>query len=210
MTQTTRQSIINLLISAFWLILWCVILYFLFWLNTDKFYQIPLLTWDVRIIKPLRDISLTPIQNVENVMSGGISWVDYITQIPIKHPNISWNSAQNTEIIHKYLYNKENRLIFNIPEWKNWLLLITTLKPIAKNRELFLWLQWSTVWILHKEKWIVTNNDNEYLFDINKLPVGTWPHWISLFDNTIDGKVQLNVFAAETDNYVEKITMIFY
>jgi len=158
--------------------------------------------------KPIRDVNLSPMQNVENVLSGGLSWVDYIIQTPIDQPNIVWTPTENNDVMHKYLYKK--RLLFNIPAGKNWLLLVITSKPLANSRDLFLAIWGSTYWALHKDKWILTDAGNKYLFDINNLPVATFVPGISLFDNTIDWKIQLGVFAAEKDNSVKEIIMIFY
>lgn len=167
-------------------------------------------TWTTQVIsKPIRDINLSPIQNVENVLSSGLSWVDYITKFEIDQPNISSSSSsKNTENIHDYLY--KNRLLFNIPARKNGLLLIITKKPVAKNRNLFLAIWWSTKWELRKEKSIPTDSGNKYLFDINNLPVAKFIPGISVFDNTIDWKVQIGVLVGEKDNSIESVTMIFY
>ncbi len=149
------------------------------------------------------------MQNVENVLSGGLSWTDYVTKIETNQPNISSsNSSKNTDDIHNYLY--KNRLLFDIPAGKNGLLLIVTKKPVAENRSLFLAIWWSTKWELRKRKSISTNSENKYLFDINNLPVAKFIPGISLFDNTIDWKVQIGVLVWEKDNRVESVTMIFY
>ncbi len=167
-------------------------------------------TWSTQVInKPIRDINLSPIQNVENVLSGGLSWTDYTTKFEANQPNISSNSSsKNTEEIHNYLY--KNRLLFDIPAGKNGLLLIVTKKPVAEDRNLFLAIWWSTKWELRKEKSIPTNSENKYLFDINNLPIARFTPGISLFDNTIDWKIQIGVLVGEKDNSVESVTMIFY
>lgn len=209
MAETTRQYIINILISAFGLLLWGTALFFLLGLN-NKRNEVPSSTGDIQTIsKPIRDASLSTIQNVDNILSGGLSWTDYITKFETNQPNISSSSSsKNTEEMHNYLY--KNRLLFDIPAGKNGLLLIVTKKPVAEDRNLFLAIWWSTKWELRKEKSIPTNSENKYLFDINNLPIARFTPGISLFDNTIDWKIQIGVLVGEKDNSVESVTMIFY
>lgn len=206
MGENNRQSIVNILISSIWLLIWWSLLFFLLWLN-NKRNQVPILTGQV-ISKPIRDINLTPIQNVNNVLSGGLSWTDYITQYEKFQPNLSWTISNINEVMHNYLYR--NRLTFALPAWKNGLLLITTKNPLVEGKDIFIAIWWSTKWQLHKEKSIKTDTENRFLFDINNLPIATFVPWLSLFDNTIDWKVQIGVLVGEKDNSIESVTMIFY
>lgn len=220
MSDNTKQVIINVFISSIWLIIWWYVLYLIIGFDGSVWPTIPVWTWGVTwgvvvvntwevIERPIRDISLTPIQNVENILHSGHLWKDYVVLIPEKQPNItSKDGAKNTEIMHNYLsYAKYD---FIIPAGKNWYLMIITSKPVANNRDLFLWIRWLTVWLLDKDKSLPTDDNRKYLFSMNSLPVSDYKYWISLFDKSISWKIQLNAFVAEKDNSIEKIIMIFY
>lgn len=160
-------------------------------------------------IKPIRDISLSPIQNVERTINSGVSWKDFIIKIPDKQPNIVWKTkGENNLIMHNYIASSQ--LEFAIPPGKNWYLMIVTSKPVAPKKDLFLWIRWITLWALHKNKWLPTNDTRKYLFSINSLPIADYTYWINLFDKAINWKVKIWAFVGEKDNSVEKIIMVFY
>ena len=212
MSKNTNQVIINVFISSMWLIIWWYILYFMIGFNKPTWIDTPLWTWSATwniVVKPIRDISLSPIENVKNTLNSGSLWKDYIVIVPEKQPNIvSKVSTENTSIMHNYLaYAKYE---FAIPAWKNWYLMIVTSKPIASNRDLYLWIRWITVGLLDKDKWIHTEDSREYLFSMNSLPVADYKYWISLFDKSVNWKIDIGAFVAEKDNSIEKIIMIFY
>lgn len=175
------------------------------WNNEQSTWYIGELTWS----KVERDVSLSPMENVNNIMKNGIEWQDYITKIQNRQPNIYWNAQQNNQIMHPRLYNQDNRLTFSIPTNKKWIMLVKLKNAISSDRDMFLAVNGTTMGLLHKDKALWSLNNKEYIFNISKMYVANRPT-INFYDYMTNNRIQLWVFVGQKDNYVESITMIFY
>jgi hypothetical protein len=149
------------------------------------------------------------IDNIKNAINSWKIWRDYISTVPFKQPNTINNEASlNNKVM--WLYLSKYKSEFTIPKnKKNWYILFKTQKLITDNRQVFLWLWWESMWLIHKDKAIKVD-ETTYAFDAKQIPVSDFKWWINLFNHTIDWKIQIWWYVSETDNYVKEIIIVFY
>ena len=104
-----------------------------------------LISWD--IIK-----SEAPRDFLDYIINFGDAWKDYLMVVPPKPPVIhSSDKEENNKIMYSYF--DKNVIIFDIPDnWTTPYILIKTKKEVSDNRDLFLWLDWKSMWAIRKDK----------------------------------------------------------
>lgn len=154
------------------------------------------------------DISI--IWNIEGAINSGVAWSDYISISPYKQPNMIWNTSdENNKIMWVYLSKYKSE--FTIPANKtNGYIIFITSKEIAEDRDMFLWIRWTTEWILYKNKSIKGAKSNRYIYNMKNISVANYKNWINLFDKDINWKIQIGAFVGEKDNRIEKIIIVLY
>lgn len=161
------------------------------------------MTWETNIPQEPRDF-------LWYIYNNWIEWIDYMAVEPPKQPVIrSTDKEENNKVIKNY-FNK-NRILFNIPKTdKIPYILIITNKEIPNNRDFFLWLDWTNMWPIKKEKSLIVNNTNEYLYPLYWI-IKAWlsPKTFDVKWHIENNKLDLNVFVWEAWNYVEKIIIFF-
>lgn len=161
------------------------------------------LTWD-EIIFPEY-----PRAILDYWMDYGTWWIDYIVASPINQPNMDskyW--AINTEELHKYLY--QNRIKFDIKDTtREWYIMFITTYPINKNSNLFLWLDWSTIWWIDTSRALFTENKNEFLYRLNEINL-IWNNNYHFYkDLSWKSSISINGVVWEAWNKLEKIIIFF-
>jgi len=138
-------------------------------------------------------------------------WVDYIVSSPTNQPNInSKTSKENNEKMHDYLYH--NRIRFEIKDLsRKWYIMFVTSKPIKSISNVFIWLDWSTIWWLDKtsENRTQTKKDNEFIYPLSNLDL-IWNNDYHFHkDLSRESTISINAVVWEAWNYVEKIIIFF-
>jgi len=195
-------------------VLWCIYLFGVAWnaYKTEKIidnikdtpWVVVVTTWAIAtwdLIKIPEDIR----EYMDYIMENGEAWVDFFVATPTNQPNMNssdWN--KNTENMHKYLYS--NRISFDVNQSdKQWYIMFMTSKKISNNRNLFMWINWKTVWRINLDKKIEWTEDNEYMFKYDKLPI-IWNNYS--WDEDLNWK-WINAVVWEAYNKVEKIIIFF-
>lgn len=136
-------------------------------------------------------------------------WIDYIVASPINQPKLdSKNASENTKKMHQYLY--QNRLNFEIKDKtrEGYIMFITTF-PVKDTNNIFLWLDWKTIWWLNKEQKLKTENDNEFLYSLKNIEL-IWNNQYKFSEDLSDKTtISINAIVWEYWNYIEKIIIFF-
>lgn len=142
---------------------------------------------------------------LDYIMEHWEAWVDFFVATPTDQPNLKWKTSQeNNEKMWSYLSN--NKILFDLPNTdKQWYIMFITSKKVPENRDIFLWVDWKTVWHIRKEKSLTTKTDNEYLFQLDSIPI-VW--YQKTWDENVYGK-SLNAVVWQANNKIEKIIIFF-
>ena len=136
---------------------------------------------------------------------------DYFSADVYNQPVTHWDTREeNNALFFPYIW--KYRYQFPISkDKKNWYILITLKKVLAKNRDIFLAINWSSVWLLVKKNSEIVRDENEYLYPINKIPVigNKWRYIINLFDRVENETLTLWWFTSESGNWIKNITIVF-
>lgn len=136
-------------------------------------------------------------------------WIDYIVASPESQPNMDskyW--SENTEKMHKYLY--QNRIKFEINDtMREWFIMFITTYPMNKNSKLFLWLEWTTIWWIDTSTKLYTENKNEFLYRLSEINL-IWNNNYHFTKNlSWKSDISINAVVWEAGNKVEKIIIFF-
>lgn len=164
-------------------------------------------TWVIETPNNIRDY-------IDRAISDWKAWIDYIVVNPLNQPNLSsslWKD--NNDIMHSYLY--KNRNIFSIPDTDRvWYIMFVTTKRVKSDRNIFVWLEWQTIWRLDRnvslEKWSVKSN--EYLYKLSKIDFiwnNSYRFTKDIYKEMKNNKISINAVVWESDNKVEKIIIFF-
>ena len=180
------------------------------WTTTDT------LTWDV--ITWDQDITIEsatdPRSYLDYLLENGEAGKDYIVAVPTNQPAMNAKSwAENNTTMHNYLH--KNRISFDLPKnGKQAYIMLVTSKPLSKIGNLFIGIDWKTVWWIDKYAKIPTDAVNEYLYPLCNLQlIGNG--WIKFpaknlcKNDTHNNKISLNAVVSGGNNKVEKIIIFF-
>ena len=146
----------------------------------------------------------------EYVLENWIEWEDYIKYELFDIPQIKYNNPEdnNNKIIYPYI--KNNILHFQLPFTdKKWYIAFITKKKISKDRSLFLWINWSVVGSIRKEK-SLSNKDNIYMYALSNI-IMAWANWKwrNLCGDVKKSVLNINAYVWEKWNYLENIIIFF-
>ncbi len=180
------------------------------WTTTDT------LTWDV--ITWDQDITIEsatdPRSYLDYLLENGEAGKDYIVAVPTNQPAMNAKtSAENNTTMHNYLH--KNRISFDLPKnGKQAYIMLVTSKPLSKIGNLFIGIDWKTVWWIDKYAKIPTDAVNEYLYPLCNLQLigNSWikfPAKNLCKNNAHNNKISLNAVVSGGNNKVEKIIIFF-
>lgn len=168
-------------------------------------------TWDQDItIESATD----PRSYLDYLLENGEAGKDYIVAIPTNQPTMNAKTwAENTTAMHNYIH--KNRINFDLQKNdKQAYIMFVTSKQLSKVANLFIGIDWKTVWWIDKPAKIPTDAVNEYLYPLCNLQlIGNG--WIkfpakNLCKNGIhNNKISLNAVVSGGNNKVEKIIIFF-
>jgi hypothetical protein len=104
-------------------------------------------------------------------------------------------------------YFSKNMLDIVLPQsW--WYLFIVTKKEIPENRSLFIWIDWKRMWAvsLTNKYSLDVRNTNEYLYDIEEMPLINIKVPTSLYK--YGNPISMNFYVGEKWNWVSEIRVI--
>lgn len=168
------------------------------------------LTWNIDSNTGNSTIVLNnPRDYLDYQMNYGTWWVDYIIASPTNQPKLNSKiSSENSEKMHVYLY--QNRINFEIKDThREWYILFITTYPIKNTSNIFIWLEWKTIWWLDKENKLQTENDNEFLYQLSDLKLIWNNNYKFSEDLSNNSTISINAVLWEMWNYVEKIIIFF-
>ena len=149
-----------------------------------------------------------PIWFVYYQKENWIKWKDiFEIYLEPQYP-MNWKTVdENNKIIRTYINDyKYSVKVWDLNNW--WYIMFTTERPIASDRDLFLWLNGSSKWAININrpyliKWYY---DNEYLFDLDNL----WAWWykINIKNYIISDKIIIWWYVWEKNNSLKKITIV--
>ena len=121
--------------------------------------------------------------------------------IPETQPIInSKTSEENNEKMRKYL--RDNRIEIDT-KGKVYIDFITD-KEIQENTNIFIWIDWKTIWRLDKSKRIKTENPKEFLYQISSIDLIGNNNY--KFKVKIEGdKLNINAVVRENNNKITEI-----
>lgn len=172
--------------------------------------SIEILTWNIDSNTGNSNVGLNnPRDYLDYQMSKWTWWIDYIIASPTDQPKLnSKESSENSEKMHLYLY--QNRINFEIANTnREWYILFITTYPIKNTSNIFIWLEWKTIWWLDKEKKLQTENDNEFLYQLSDLRLIWNNNYKFSKDLSNNSTISINAVLWEMWNYVEKIIIFF-
>ncbi len=180
------------------------------WTTTDT------LTWDV--ITWDQDITIEsatdPRSYLDYLLENGEAGKDYIVAVPTNQPAMNAKSwAENNTTMHNYLH--KNRISFDLPKnGKQAYIMLVTSKPLSKIGNLFIGIDWKTVWWIDKYAKIPTDAVNEYLYPLcNFQLIGNgwkkFPAKNLCKEDVHNNKISLNAVVGGGNNKVEKIIIFF-
>ena len=170
------------------------------------------ITWDkINTSWVIIEIPSNPRDLLDYQIEYGEWWIDYIVATPIWQPNInSKTSKENNEKMHNYLYN--NRITFDIKDTsRQWYIMFVTSKPIKSISNIFIWLDWSTIWWLDKDSTnrTKTKKENEFIYPLNNLDL-IWNNNYHFHPSlTWKKTISINAVVWEDNNKIEKIIIFF-
>lgn len=186
------------------------------WIQSTSWVETDILTWDV--ITWDQDITIEsatdPRSYLDYLLENGEAGKDYIVAIPTNQPAMNAKSwAENNTAMHNYLH--KNRISFDLPKnGKQAYIMLVTSKSLSKVGNLFIGIDWKTVWWIDKYAKIPTDAVNEYLYPLcNFQLIGNgWKKFPAknLCKKEIhNNKISINAVASGGDNKVEKIIIFF-
>lgn len=186
------------------------------WIQSATWVETDILTWDV--ITWDQDITIEsatdPRSYLDYLLENGEDGKDYIVAVPTNQPAMNAKtSAENNTAMHNYLH--KNRISFDLPKnGKQAYIMLVTSKPLSKVANLFIGIDWKTVWWIDKYAKIPTDAVNEYLYPLcNFQLIGN--SWIKFpaknlcKNNAHNNKISLNAVVSGGNNKVEKIIIFF-
>ena len=121
--------------------------------------------------------------------------------IPETQPIInSKTSEENNEKMRKYL--RDNRIEIDT-KGKVYIAFITD-KEIKENTNIFIWVDWKTIWRLDKSKRIKTENPKEFLYQISSINL-IWNNNYKFKVKIEWDKLNINAVVGENNNKITEI-----
>lgn len=172
-----------------------------------------IISWEIQtgeIIKSWNVMPDEPRWIVDYIMKNWTLNTDYIYADLYPQPVTHWKtSTENNAVYFKYIY--KYRYPFAIPtDKKSGYIFITLNKPLAKDRDIFLAINWSSIWPLIKAQSENVRNETEYLYPMNKIPA-RWLKWlysVNLFERIKNWILTLGWFVSESWNWIKNITIV--
>jgi len=155
------------------------------------------------------ELPTDPRTYLDYIIQYGSWWVDYISIAPTNQPSMSSKvGSDNTSSMHDYLY--KDRIKFDIPSLdKQWYIMFVTSKPVSNISNIFLWVDWSTIWRLNKRASLPTENQNEFLYKLDEMPLIWNNDYRFSPDFSWKKTIYINAVVWEANNKVERIILFF-
>lgn len=150
-----------------------------------------------------------PRTYLDYIIQYGSWWVDYISIAPTNQPSMSSKAGnENTARMHDYLY--KNRIRFDIPSLdKQGYIMFVTSKPVSNISNIFLWVDWLTIWRLNKKASLPTENQNEFLYKLNEIHLIWNNDYRFSKDFSWKKSIYINAVVWEANNKIERIILFF-
>ncbi len=133
--------------------------------------------------------------------------VDYFIIQPNPQPIIrSKDKDQNNSVMYNYFAT--NRPAVSLKKPVYWYIMFVTKTGIPDNRDLLLWINWSSKGqILRNNKLALpVFNENEYLYDFRALPLAIGTKDINTY--IVSWKLVINWFVWESGNWIKEIWIV--
>lgn len=174
-------------------------------------------TWTVEINEPnvftweagvYMEIPNNPRDYLDYLLEYWTWWYDYFVSTPSNQPNMnSQASTENTSIMHNYIH--KNRIRFDLGNQnKKWYIIFLTKIPVSNISNIFLWVDWKTIWWLDKNKRILTQQENEFMYELDKVYL-IWNNNYHFSENLNKPVISINAVVWQADNKIEKIIIFF-
>lgn len=176
--------------------------------STTTWATIDIQTWSTNTWVVI-ELPTDPRTYLDYIIQYGSWWVDYISIAPTNQPSMSSKvGSDNTASMHDYLY--KNRIKFDIPSLdKQWYIMFVTSKPVSNISNIFLWVDWSTIWRLNKRASLPTENQNEFLYKLDEMPLIWNNDYRFSPDFSWKKTIYINAVVWEANNKVERIILFF-
>lgn len=165
-------------------------------------------TWEV--VKTWNIIPDDPRGFVNYMLNNWQLNKDYFSADIYPQPITHWDTRQeNNNLLFPYIW--KYRYQFPVPNNKDkWYLLITLKRALAKNREVFLAIDWSSIWPLIIKKSEDVRDETEYLYPMENIPArwNKWEYTTNLFKRINNWILTLWWFVSESGNGIKNITIV--